>query len=172
MLENFQGNSWGSIPPLRMSSLLPHDFCHGRSSSRWLPAMGFSLWWLLLLWGTGSRCPPAQELWCMGFVVPWHVGSSQTRNQTPVSCIARWILNHWTTREVQTQTFWPQSHIFQDLPDKYSSNLRVPFFCEEEEMSFRPLTWSSSISDPPKPVIIYRDLTKTTLRTRLVTLRT
>ena len=26
------------IPPLRMPSLLPHDLCHGRSSSRWLPA--------------------------------------------------------------------------------------------------------------------------------------
>ena len=33
MLENFQGDSWGSIPPLRMPSLLPHDLCHGRSSS-------------------------------------------------------------------------------------------------------------------------------------------
>ena len=38
MLENFQGDSWVSIPPLRMPSLLPHDLCHGRSSSRWLPA--------------------------------------------------------------------------------------------------------------------------------------
>ena len=39
MLENFQGDSWGSILPLRMPSLLPHDLCHGRSSSRWLPAV-------------------------------------------------------------------------------------------------------------------------------------
>ena len=38
MLENIQGDSWGSIPPLRMPSLLPHDLCHGRSSSRWLQA--------------------------------------------------------------------------------------------------------------------------------------
>ena len=36
MLENFQGDSWGSIPPLRMPSLLPHDLCHGWSASRWL----------------------------------------------------------------------------------------------------------------------------------------
>ena len=35
MLENFQGDSWGSIPPWRMPSLLPHDLCQGRSS---LPA--------------------------------------------------------------------------------------------------------------------------------------
>ena len=38
MLENFQGDSWGSIPPLHIPSLLPHDLCHGQSSSRWLPA--------------------------------------------------------------------------------------------------------------------------------------
>jgi len=32
MLENFQGDSWGSILPLRMPSLLPHDLCYGRNS--------------------------------------------------------------------------------------------------------------------------------------------
>ena len=32
-------------------------------------------------------------------VTPWHVGSSRTRAQTRVPCIARQILNHWTTRE-------------------------------------------------------------------------
>ena len=39
MLKNFQGDSWGSIPPLRMPSLLPHDLCYWQSSSRWLPAL-------------------------------------------------------------------------------------------------------------------------------------
>ena len=34
-----QGVSWGLITLLRMPSLLPHDLCHGRSSSPWLPAM-------------------------------------------------------------------------------------------------------------------------------------
>ena len=38
MLENFQRASWGPIPPLSMSSLLPHDLCHGWRSSCWLPA--------------------------------------------------------------------------------------------------------------------------------------
>ena len=37
MLKDFQGDSWGSIPPLRMSSLLPHDLCHGWSTSLWPP---------------------------------------------------------------------------------------------------------------------------------------
>ena len=40
MFEDFQGGSWGLIPPLRMSSLLPHDLCHGRSS---LPHLAFNL---------------------------------------------------------------------------------------------------------------------------------
>ena len=31
-----------------------------------------------------------------------HVGSSPTRDQTLVPCIARQILNHWTTREAPT----------------------------------------------------------------------
>ena len=69
------------------------------------------------LWCTGSllqRLPccgaqalgtRAQWLWCMGLVVPWRVGSSQTRNLTGVPCVARWIHNHWTTREAQKWTF-------------------------------------------------------------------
>ena len=35
----------------------------------------------------------------MGLVVPWHVGSSWTRDWIRVSCIDRWILYHWATRE-------------------------------------------------------------------------
>jgi len=34
-----------------------------------------------------------------------HVGSSQTRDQTRVPCIARWILNHWPTREAPKMDF-------------------------------------------------------------------
>ena len=36
----------------------------------------------------------------VGLVAPRHVGSSQTRDWTSVSCIPRPVLNHWTTREV------------------------------------------------------------------------
>ena len=36
---------------------------------------------------------------CPGLVAPWHVGSFWTRNRTCSSCIGRWILYHWTTRE-------------------------------------------------------------------------
>ena len=38
----------------------------------------------------GSRAQ-TQQLWCTGLVAP-HVGSSQTRDQTCVSCIGRWTL--------------------------------------------------------------------------------
>ena len=43
----------------------------------------------------------AQELWHAGLVAPRHVGSSQIRVPTCVSCIGRQKLNHWTTRKVQ-----------------------------------------------------------------------
>ena len=32
-------------------------------------------------------------------VALWHL-SSPTRDQTCIPCVGRWILNHWTTREV------------------------------------------------------------------------
>ena len=62
-----------------------------------LQCVGFSLWWLLLLWNTGSRAQ-AQQLWCTGLVALWHVGSSQSRDRTRYSCIDRRILNHCATK--------------------------------------------------------------------------
>ena len=35
-----------------------------------------------------------------GLAALQHVGSSWTRDQICVPCNSRWILNHWTTREV------------------------------------------------------------------------
>ena len=47
------------------------------------------------LWSVGfSSCGP------VGLVAPRHVGSSWTRGRTCVPCTGRWILSHWTTREV------------------------------------------------------------------------
>lgn len=59
---------------------------------------GFSLQWLLLLQLRSSRTE-AQQSWCTGLVAPQHIGSSQIRDQTHVSCSGRWILNLGTTRE-------------------------------------------------------------------------
>ena len=56
------------------------------------------------LWVVGSRVQ-AQQLWQMGLVAPWHVGSSQTRDQTNVPYIGRQILNHCTTREAHAAQY-------------------------------------------------------------------
>ena len=61
--------------------------------------MGFSFGWLRLLQSTHGRAW-AQYLWLTGLVALQHVGSSWTRDWTRLSFIGRWILNHWTTREV------------------------------------------------------------------------
>ena len=82
----------------------------GGYSSLW--CAGFSLWWLHLLQSMGSRCmgfsscgrraqylwlagfrAQAQQLWCMGLVALWHVGSSQTRAETCVLFTGRQILS-------------------------------------------------------------------------------
>ena len=41
----------------------------------------------------------APKLWHRVLVSLRHVGSSWTKDRTSVPCIARWILNHWTTGE-------------------------------------------------------------------------
>ena len=50
----------------------------------------------LQLPGSGGQ---AQQLWSAGSVPPVHMGSSQIRDRTLVSCIGRRILYHWVTRE-------------------------------------------------------------------------
>ena len=64
-----------------------------------------SLQGLLLLWRTGSRagrlssCPVrAYGMWNVEHGM-WNL-SSLTKDWAGVPCIGRWILNHWTTREV------------------------------------------------------------------------
>ena len=39
-------------------------------------------------------------MWHTGLGSPWHVRSSQTRDQTRVPCIGRQLLNHCTAKEV------------------------------------------------------------------------
>ena len=74
--------------------------------------LGFPLRWPLLWLSTASRVCRLQQLqhpgsvvvtlglqstgqlWSMGPVAPWHVGSSLTRDQTCVSCIGRQSLHH------------------------------------------------------------------------------
>ena len=71
----------------------------GRCS--WLWCVGISLRWPPLLQNSGSRTcgrqllwgskAQALQLWFTGLVVPQHVGSSQTRDPTLVSCTGRQI---------------------------------------------------------------------------------
>ena len=76
----------------------------------WLPGSG-----VLTLSSCGSRAPGcslpaavapglhgahAQQLWLPALVVPRHVGSSWTRDQTWVSCMSRRILYPRASREV------------------------------------------------------------------------
>ena len=58
----------------------------------------------------GFSCRGAQPLGMWASVVtahglscPQHVGTSQIRVQTCDPCIGRWILNHWTIKEVPLQ---------------------------------------------------------------------
>ena len=69
----------------------------------WLWCLNSKAYRLQQLWLTGSR--EQAEQWCTGFVTQWQVESSQTRDQTHISCIGRWILNHWTTRKVPPTNF-------------------------------------------------------------------
>ena len=57
-------------------------------------ARGLSSW--------GLHAPELRLLlfWHMGLVAPLPVDTSQTRDQTHVLCVGRWILIHYTTREV------------------------------------------------------------------------
>ena len=55
---------------------------------------------ILQLQHVGSVITPYGQLLCS----MWDLGSL-TRGQTHVPCTARWILNHWVTREVPGVTF-------------------------------------------------------------------
>ena len=74
---------------------------HGGSSGCRPQALGYESFHSCSTW--------AQQLWQAGSVALQHVGSSWTRDQTHVPCIDRWILNHWTTKNVPEMLFWIES---------------------------------------------------------------
>ena len=74
-----------------------------------------ALCWRQQLRFEGSRAQ-AQQLWRIGLVVPWHVGSSWTRDQTYVSCIGRWILYHQPTREAICHFLISKNSLIQGFP--------------------------------------------------------
>ena len=56
---------------------------------------------------TDSLGTRTQWLWSTGLVASWMWGlSSPTSDWTHVACIARWILNHWISREIPILLYW------------------------------------------------------------------
>ena len=74
---------------------------------------GASHCWGFLLRSVASRAQ-AQWLWPMGLVVPWHVGSSHSRDGTHVACIGR-ILWHWATRKAPDYQLFKNYHYYYFL---------------------------------------------------------
>ena len=80
MLENIRVDSWGSIPPLRMPSLLPHDLCQSHAS-----------------WGMPHRLPADMSLSKLQEMVKdrdaWHAK-------------VHGIANSWTQLSDWTTEYW------------------------------------------------------------------
>lgn len=93
------------LPRGSQGSLLPCSACsflwlQGRGLMSGFGCLGFSLWWLLLLWSMASRAqrlssgPQAQLAYSMCGL------QSQERDHTHVPWVGRPIVNLWITREV------------------------------------------------------------------------
>ena len=65
----------------------------------------------------------ARKLRCMGLVAP-HMGSSQTRDRTWVSCIGRQILYLWPTEEALLDYIWREANCVQQGIWNMDWNLR------------------------------------------------
>ena len=79
----------------------------------WLCWVFVTIWGLLLLQSTGPR---AQQSAC-GVLAGllrgiWDL-NSPTRDRTHLPCIGRWILNHWTVREVPSCSLLSTCYTFQ-----------------------------------------------------------
>ena len=82
----------------------------------------------LLLWHMVSRGHRLQQLNCKGLAALWHVRSSQTRDGMHVPYIDRKILNHWTTPEVPTFTFFFLNRVIIHFRGNSSLALSVSSF--------------------------------------------
>ena len=120
-----------------------------------------------------SSWAPEHRFVCTILDASSHVGSSQTRDQTPVPFTGRQILNHWTTREVPVSFFcwrllficdvglwclWgeeggtrrgrTESLVLEDwqIASRTSQVLPSPWSSFKEESSLSPATLDSSPS--------------------------
>ena len=93
------------------------------NSSLWYT--GFSLWWLLLLWGTCSRCMGFSSCDIWALICSRHMESSSTRNQPRASALAGGFLA--TVPPGKSHTLFYTLHLLQwDLI--FFCNVFVYFF--------------------------------------------
>ena len=99
-----------------------------------LHVLTLTSWWVVSLrWSPGSL-PAGRVLLptTCGFFVFGHTTShaglhSLTRDRTHVPCFARWILNHWTTRDVPT-IICVDAFLFLFFPLESRSSLKLALF--------------------------------------------
>ena len=88
--------------------------------------LGLLTGWPLLLWsmglwawrlfnGCGSQAPEIRLISCGTWAAPQPVGSSLTREQIGIPCIAKMILNYWTTREAPNDILKRRERDTRDL---------------------------------------------------------
>ena len=87
----------------------------------------------------------------MGFVVSWHVGSSQTRDRTRIPCIGRQILNPWPTREVPPPFQQQQNGV---IPINHRLLLKMMAHSYLLEALRRAVSGNPQVADNPLPVPI------------------
>ena len=154
----------------RAGSPLPHGLFSSRGGQGLLSTcrrVGFSLWGLLLFWSMDSRVhrlqqfstwaqqlwlpgsrAQAQQLWRTDLEAPWHAGSSWIRDQTHVSCIGRWILYHWATREAPQTGFMSGNSRLPLEAGLCPSCLHLPraWHVTQSQLMLVSISFSSSIS--------------------------
>ena len=118
-----------------MSSLLPHDLCHGWRSSHWLPALSFNLKGVIVV-----CCSVAQSVRL--FATPWTAA-----HQVSLSAISRSLL-----KLISIESMMPSNHLILCctlllLPSVFPS-IRV--LSNESVLHIRwPKYWSFSFSISP-----------------------
>ena len=81
-------------------------------------------------------------MWLTGPVAPWHVGSSQTRARTRVSCIGRQILNHCATREAPVKLFSDPSILKKKFRGADSTSWLSVLLAEFLGICFQYIVWN------------------------------
>ena len=99
-------------------------------------------------------------MWTWGWVAPQHVRSSLTKDWTHVSCIGRWILYHWATREAPKigHVAAPKSHTEERrgvTKEELEAGVPQPALtCSESALWAEPLAlsdWFLSLEDSTGP---------------------